>query len=138
MTTELRQTETGNEPRIREIREQEIRQIRITLGRRLAEEPDGGSLTSAWPSSISRPTAPSTCSKAACDVDKRIAQGENDASIDHSHSRLYLDAGAQGLAGASSTSAYPYAKLDQVYYFLGFNYGQLGDRKVEREVLREA
>lgn len=123
---ELRQSESSDESKIRELRNEEITQLRIALGRRaavnrradlylrLAEvDLEGYRITYLLEGRVH---------------ERKLASGVKDEFIDHSHSNPYLLAGIKACQEILSFGI-PYPKQDQVYYFLGFNYGELGDRR---------
>ena len=123
--TELKAAQTSDEVKIRDIRNQEISELRIALGRR---------------NPVNR-RADLYLRLAEVDLEayrfeyilegrvheKHLAKGGSETGIDHAHSKPYLMAGIKACNEILSFGI-PYPKVDQVYYFLGINYGELGDR----------
>lgn len=124
--SEVRGVETEAEAKIREIRSQEIAQLRLTLGRhfpvnrraelyfRLAE--------------IYMEAYHSDYILEGRVHDQKLQGGVTESLIDHAHSRAHL---LNGIKACKEVLVFniPFDKLDHIYYFLGFNYGELGDRE---------
>lgn len=123
--SEIRAVETSREAQIREIRDQEIAQYRSTLGRHFPENRRAELYFRL--AEIYMEAYHTDYLLEGRVHDKRIENGKNEPSIDHSHSRPHLLNGIKACKELL-TLGIPFSKLDHVYYFLGFNYGELGDR----------
>lgn len=123
--SEIRAVETSNEGQIREIRQQEIAQYRATLGRHFPENRRADLYYRL--AEIYMEAYHMDYILEGRVHDKRIENGKNEASIDHSHSRPHLLNGIKACKELI-TLGISFSKMDRVYYFLGFNYGELGDR----------
>ncbi len=124
--SELRSLETSDESKIRDLRNQEITQLRITLGRR---QPANRMADLYFRlAEIDLEAYHSEYILEGRLFEKRLQAGGKDHSIDHSHSRPYLSAGIKACQELLAFKI-PYPRIDQVYYFMGFNYGELGNRK---------
>ncbi len=122
---EMRAAEVGDESKIRQIREEEITQIRIALGRRAAANRRADLYFRLAEIYIEAYRSEYILEGRV--HDRRLERGEEDKFIDHSHSQPFLNAGVKACNEIISYKI-PFAKLDQVYYFLGFNHSELGDR----------
>lgn len=123
---EMSAAATSDEIKIEELRSQEVKQIRIALGRRIANNRRADLyfrlaeiyLEAYHQSYIIEGRV----------HDKRLEAKENDPGIDHSHSRPDL---LNGIAASQAILKLriPFSRMDQVIYFLAFNYTELGDKK---------
>lgn len=123
---ELRSVESADEARIRQLRDQEITQLRITLGRRLPAHRRADLYYRLAQLYLEGYHAAYVLEGRV--HDQRIARGDSEPAIDHSHSRPCLTRGVSASQELINLHI-PYDKLDEVYYFLAFNYGELGDAK---------
>lgn len=123
---ELRRAEKSDESRIRELREQEITQLRIALGRRSPQNRKADLYLRL--AEIYLEAYRMTYLLEGRVHDHKLEKGEEDKTIDHSHSRPNLSKAVQA-CNEIVKFRIPYSKMDQVHYFLGYNYGELGDRK---------
>ncbi|MGZ3687728.1 MAG: tetratricopeptide repeat protein, partial [Bdellovibrionota bacterium] len=123
---ELRSAESPDEAKIRDLRGQEINELRIALGRH-----PGTSRRADLYFRLAEIYVEAYRMEFLLEGrvhEKRLERGTEDKLIDRSHSKPYLSSGikaCQEILGFHIQSP----RLDQVYYFLGFNYGELGDRK---------
>jgi tetratricopeptide (TPR) repeat protein len=124
--SELRSVETSDESKIRELRREEITQLRIALGRRSPSNRRADLYLRLAEIYLESYRADYLLEGRV--HEKRLERSQEDRSIDHSHSRPHLAAGIQACKEIISFQI-PYPKLDQVYYFMGFNYTEMGDRK---------
>lgn len=123
---EILSVETPDEAKIRSLRDQEISQLRVTLGRR---QPKNRRADLYYRLAVLYLEAyRQTYLQEGRVHERRLAHGEPSPTIDHSHSKPYLSLGVRASKEILATGI-PYEHLDQVYYFLAFNYGELGDRK---------
>jgi hypothetical protein len=122
---ELRSLETPEETKIRELRRDEITQLRIALGRHAPNNRRADLYLRLAEIYIEAYRADYILEGRV--HEKRLERGEVDKEIDHSHSRPNLNA---GIAACKEILSYriQFEKLDEVYYFLGFNFSELGDR----------
>ncbi|MFL5813512.1 MAG: tetratricopeptide repeat protein [Bdellovibrionia bacterium] len=124
--SEIQAVETSDESRIRELRDQEIKQLRIALGRRLPNNRRADLYYRLAELYLEAYRQEYLLEGRA--HDKRLERKQADPAIDHSRSRPYLLSGVQASQEILKLKiAYP--RLDQIYYFLAFNYSELGDRK---------
>jgi tetratricopeptide (TPR) repeat protein len=118
--------EKADDSKIRELREQEVTQLRIALGRRSPTNRRADLYLRL--AEIYMEAYRSEFMLEGRVHEKRLDQGMKDTYIDRVHSREFLQAGIKACREILSFNI-QYDKLDQVYYFLAFNYGELGDRK---------
>ncbi|MCM2277539.1 MAG: tetratricopeptide repeat protein [Oligoflexia bacterium] len=123
---EIRSIETPDEVRVRELRNQEITQLRIALGRRLPNNRRADLYFRLAEIYLEAYRMEYLLEGRA--HEKRVESGRQEKGIDHSRSRPYLKS---GIAASREILRFgiPYPKLDQVYFFLGFNHGELGEEK---------
>lgn len=117
---------TPDEAKIADLRAQEIKQLRITLGRR---EPSNRRADLYFRlAEIDLEAYQQEFLWEGRAHEKRIEKGAGEAFIDRTRSRPYL---RQGIEASESVLKLhiPFPKVDRVYYFLAFNYGELGDQK---------
>lgn len=130
--SELRSVQTAREAEVRDLREKEIEQLRVTLGRR--------------PENARRADLYFRLAELFLEAyqhefilegrvyDRKLNQGgqalraAKAQGMDRGASHKYLE---RGIAVCKELLALkiPYAKMDAVYYFLGFNYSELGKTK---------
>lgn len=123
---ELKSSESADEAKIRELRQDEITQLRIALGRRSPGNRRADLYLRLAEIYLEAYRADYLLEGRA--HEKRLERGQPDKGIDHSRSRPHLLAGIQACKEILSFRI-PYPKLDQVHYFMGFNYTELGDRE---------
>ena len=119
---ELRSAESSQERQIRELREQEITQLRIALGRRVPQNRRADLYFRL--SEIYREAYRAEFFLEGRVHEKRIDQGSADSKIDRSHSLPFLHKGIQACKEVLSFNI-PYEKMDEIYFSLGFYYGEL-------------
>ncbi|OFZ21508.1 MAG: hypothetical protein A2X94_08965 [Bdellovibrionales bacterium GWB1_55_8] len=130
---ELKSAEGSQEVRVRELREQEITQLRIALGRRLAKNRRADLYFRLAEIYVEAYRAAFLLEGRA--HEKRLERGKSDKYIDRSHSRPFLSAGIKACNEVLKIGI-GRGKLDQIYYFLGFSYSELGDRKKSADNFR--
>ncbi len=123
--TELRSLEGQEEAQIRNLREQEITQLRITLGRRLGANRRADLYFRLAELYVEGYRAAYLLEGKV--HEKRLNQGKEDRFTDHSYSKPFLSKAIQACNEILKLKI-PYEKMDQVYFFLGFNHGELGNR----------
>ena len=123
--SEIRSVETSDEAKVRELSDQEVTQIRVTLGRRVPVNRMADLYFRL--AEIQLESYRRTFLLEGRVHEKRLAAGQDDDTIDRSHSVPYLRA---GLKACEEILKYkiPYSRMDQVIYFLGFYHGELGNR----------
>lgn len=124
-TSQLHEVETPEETKIREIRTQEITQLRIALGRRIPTNRRADLYFRL--AEINLEFYRSEFLLEGRVHEKRIEAGISDKFIDRSHSRPYILAGIKSCQEIISLRI-PYDRIDQVYYFLGVYYGELDNQ----------
>ncbi len=124
--SEIQAVETTDEARIRELRDQEINQLRIALGRRLPNNRRADLYYRLAELYLEAYRQEYLLEGRA--HDKRIERKQADPSIDHSRSHPYLLSGIQASQEIIKLKI-SFQRLDQIYYFLAFNTSELGDRK---------
>ena len=124
--SELRSVESSDESRLRELRAQEITQLRIALGRRLPENRRADLYLRLAEIHLESYRADYLLEGRV--FDKRARAGSKESAIDHTHSRPHL---VNAIKACKEILGFriPFPKMDQVYYFLGYNYGELGESK---------
>jgi tetratricopeptide (TPR) repeat protein len=126
LDSEIQAVESSDESRIRELRDQEIKQLRIALGRRLPNNRRADLYYRLAELYLEAYRQEYLLEGRA--HEKRLERKQADPNIDHSRSHPYLLSGIQASQEILKLKiAYP--RLDQIYYFLAFNYSELGDRK---------
>lgn len=123
---EIRSVEKENETRVREIRNQEINQLRLTLGRRVPTNRRADLYFRLAEIYLEAYRMEFLLEGRA--HEKRIESGKKEPFIDRNRSRPFLNQGIKACEEILKTKiAFP--KLDEVYYFLAFNYGELEKTK---------
>ena len=122
---EIRAVETGNEPKIRQIRDQEITQLRIALGRRSPANRRADLYFRL--AEIYVEAYRTTFLLEGRVHEQRLANKQEDKFIDRSHSKPFLELAIKASRDVLNLKI-PYDKLDQIYYFLGFSSAELGKR----------
>lgn len=122
---EFRAVEGDREAQIRELRDQEVNQLRITLGRRLETNRRADLYLRLAELYLEGYRAAFILEGRA--HEKRLSDGKGDPFIDRSHSKPILKKGIQACNDILSLGL-SYPKIDQVYAFLGFYYDELDDR----------
>lgn len=123
---DLRAVESADESKIHDLRDQELHQLKVTLGLRLPTNRQADLYFRL--AELYLEAYHSAYILEGRVHEKHINAGDKENSIDHSHSRPYLNSGIKASKEVLALNI-PYDKLDQIYYFLGFNYAELGDRK---------
>ncbi|MGE0616214.1 MAG: tetratricopeptide repeat protein [Bacteriovoracia bacterium] len=123
---ELRAVQTSRESQIRSIHDQEIKTIRIALGRRLPTNRMADLYFRLAEIYLEAYRAAFLLEGRV--HERRLENGTPDKLIDRTHSRKFLAAGIQACKEILAFNI-PFEKMDRVYYFLTFNYDELGDRK---------
>ena len=124
--SEMGTVETGDEAKIRNLREQELTQLRITLGRRQPTNRRADLYIRVAELYLEAYRA--TFLLEGKVHEKRLQSGSSESYIDRSHSKPYLSKGIQACLDILKLKI-PYSKLDEVYYFLGLNYHELEMKK---------
>lgn len=124
--SELRAVESSNEAQIRELREQEVKQLRIALGRRSPQKRLADLYFRLAEIYLEAYRAEFLLEGRA--HEQRLKGGMADPFIDRSYSKPSLYNGIKA-SQAILNFRIPYGRMDEVFYFLGFNYGELGDRR---------
>jgi tetratricopeptide (TPR) repeat protein len=122
---ELLSLEKPEETQVRQLRDQEVNQLRIALGRRSPSNRRADLYLRLAEIYLESYRAEFLLEGRA--HEKRVEAGKRDPLIDRAHSKTYLFSGIKACKEILSFNI-PYEKLDEVYYFLAFNYGELGDR----------
>ena len=117
--------EHPDEAQVRQLREQEINQLRIALGRRSPTNRRADLYLRL--AEIYLEGYRSQFLLEGRVHEKKLEAGQKDVYIDRAHSKGYLFAGIKACKEIVSFNI-AYEKMDEVYYFLAFNYGELGDR----------
>lgn len=123
---EIQAVESPQEREIRQIREQEVTQLRITLGRR--NEANRRADLYFRLAEIYLEAYRMEYQLEGRAHEKRFEMGGGDRAIDHTRSRPYLEAGIKA-CNEILRLGIPYPKMDQVHFFLGFNHAELGKRE---------
>lgn len=123
---EFKTVEGDRESQIRELRDQEINQLRIALGRRIEGNRRADLYLRLAELYLEGYRAAFILEGRA--HEKRLNDGKGDPFIDRSHSKPILKKGIQACNDIISLGL-PYPKIDQVYAFLGFYHDELDDRK---------
>ncbi|MBC7693647.1 MAG: tetratricopeptide repeat protein [Methylotenera sp.] len=124
--TEIAAVRSDSEAKVRELRSQEITQLRIALGRRLA-----GNRRADLYVRLSEIYLEGYRTEFLLEGrvhEKRLAANKVDRFIDHSHSRPFLLGGIKACEEVIRLHV-PHDKLDQIHYFLGINYQELENQK---------
>jgi tetratricopeptide (TPR) repeat protein len=124
--SELRGLETSDEAKLRSLRNDEVTQLRIALGRHAPANRRADLYLRLAEIYIEAYRADYLLEGRV--HERRIERGESDPAIDHSHSKPHLKSGIEACKAIVGFNI-PFSKMDEVYYFLGFNYSELGDRK---------
>lgn len=123
---ELGEVETSREAEIRSLREQEINQLRITLGRRVPSNRKADLYFRLAELYLEAYHAQFLLEGRT--HEQRVAQKISDPFIDRSSSKPFLKKGIQASEEVLRVGI-PYSKMDHIYYFLGFNHKELGNLK---------
>lgn len=123
---EIRAVETREEQEVGRLREQEITQLRITLGRRLPSNRRADLYFRMAELYLEAYRQEFFLEGRA--HERRIENGKIDHRIDRSRSKPYARKGIEASEEIIRLGI-PVQEMDKVYYFLGFNYGELSDAK---------
>ncbi len=129
--SELRSVESPEEAKIRDIRDQEINQLRVTLGRRMPTDRRADLYFRLAELYLEGYRAQFLLEGKV--HEKHLEQGSaGNKSIDRASSRPFL---YKGIEACQEILKYriAYPKLDEIHYFLGFNYGELGNEQKSQE-----
>jgi len=124
--SELREQETSKEEKIRELRDQEINQLRIALGRRIAKNRRADLYYRL--SELYLEAYRTAFLLEGRVHEAKIASGKSDRRLDRSYSKPYLSKGIQAAEEVLKLKI-PFQRMDAIYYFLGFYYEELGQKK---------
>ncbi|GEM_PF-1911655 len=127
---QFRAVTTENEAQINEIREQEINQIKVVMGRRFSESRRPDILLRLAELYIERYRF--FFFKENEIHQAQLKSGLRPKRVDHTRSRAALKS-AENACLSILKSKVPFAKMDQVYYFLAYNAQELGK---QNEALR--
>ncbi|MFN7685531.1 MAG: tetratricopeptide repeat protein [Oligoflexia bacterium] len=127
---EMRKVMTEDEQKIAEIRSQEIAQLKLTLSRRVPEQRRADLYLRLAEIYIEAYRAEFLLEGRAHEM--RLEQRIEDKTIERSRSKPYLKAAVQACQEILDLGI-RFDKLDQVHYFLAYNYSELGDQKRARE-----
>ena len=119
---EIHAVESDRDSQVREIRNQEVRQLKLTLNRRVPQNRRADLYFRLAEIYIEAYRSEFLLEGKA--HEKRRERGAGDPFIDRSRSKPFLSLGIEACeqilkAGIS------FSKMDEVYYFLAFNYGEL-------------
>jgi Tfp pilus assembly protein PilF len=123
---EMREVETSEESKIRDLRTQEITQIRIALGRRTPTNRRADLYFRLAEIYLEDYRAQFMLEGRV--HEKRIEKHIEDKFIDRAHSRPSLYAGIKACQEIIGFRI-PFPRMDEIYYFLGFYHSELEDRK---------
>lgn len=123
---ELSQVEKGNDSQIRALRDEEIQQLRIALGRRLPANRKADLYFRL--AEIYLEAYHSTFLLEGRVHDARVEKGLDDTTVNRDHSKPYLERGIEACLEILHYGI-RYDKLDRIYYFLGFYYQELNQAK---------
>jgi tetratricopeptide (TPR) repeat protein len=132
--SELRSVEKLDDTKIRNLRDEEIKELRITLGRRAPVDRRADLYLRL--AEIYMEAYHSEFILEGRVHEKRLADGKKDTYIDRVHSRAFLAFGIKACREILSFNI-KYSKLDEVYYFLAFNYGELGEKKESHQYFEQ-
>ena len=131
---ELRSVETQKEEKLRELREAEVRQIRVALGRRLPKNRRAELYFRLAESYLESYRA--TFLLEGRVHQKRLDSGRKGSRIHRTQSKKYLKKGIEA-SEALLELKIPYQKMDHVYYFLAFYHEELGNQKKSKRYYRQ-
>lgn len=125
-TSEIRSVETSDEAKIRELRDQEINQLRVVLGRNVSKNRRADLYFRL--AEVYLEAYRMTFILEGRVHEKRLSSRVKDDRMDRSQSRPFLKLGIKACQDLVRQKI-PFSKMDQVYYFLGFNFSELGELK---------
>ncbi|MBI3544149.1 MAG: tetratricopeptide repeat protein [Deltaproteobacteria bacterium] len=125
-TDQFSSVTTGEEAQINQVREQEINQLKIVLGRRFAENRRPDILLRLAELYIEKYRF--YFFKENQIHQNLYKQGVKERSVNHDRSREQLHSATAACLGILK-SRVQFAKLDEVYYFLGYNAEEMGNKK---------
>lgn len=123
---EILDVRSPDEIKVDELRKQEIAQLRIALGRRLASNRQADLYFRL--AEIFVEAYNTTFLLEGKVHEKRLESGKKDEFIDRGHSRPYLQKSLQACQDILKTGI-QHEKMDQIYYFMAFNSNELGNKK---------
>lgn len=131
---EMAAVRTPDENRIRELRTQEVIELRKTLGRRLPVNRRADLFVRLAETYLEAYRFEFLNEGRV--HEKRLNEGQSEKFIDRSNSRPYLRLGIQACEEVIRTKI-KHPKLDQIYYFLGVYHDELEDEKSAIRYFRE-
>ena len=132
--SELRAVETSDEAKIHSLRNEEINQLRVALGMRIGVNRRADLYFRLAELYLEAYRAEFLLEGRS--HEKRLASSAPDKFIDRTNSKPYL---AKGIKACLEILSFriPFDKLDQVYYFLGFYYGEMENRPESARYFRQ-
>jgi tetratricopeptide (TPR) repeat protein len=127
---ELKSIESQDESKIRDLRNQEIKQLRLALGLRNPEKRKADLFFRLAELYIEAYRAAYILEGRV--HEKRLSTGVTDKAADHSRSQNFLKLAIKACEEIIQTGIV-HSHMDQVYYFLGFNHAELGHQKESRK-----
>lgn len=124
--SEMAEVRTEDENKLRELRKQEVDQLRLALGRRLAPNRQADLYVRLAESYLESYRAEFLNEGKV--HEKRLAAGQADKYIDRAHSKPYIRLGIKACEEVIRLGI-SHPKLDEIYYFLGVYYDELEDEK---------
>lgn len=132
--SEVASVMSQDEKKIQELRNQEVNQLRIALGRRLPSARRADLYLRLAELYIEAYRFEFLFEGRA--HERRLESDKPDKFIDRARSRPHLQSAIRACKDIVAFNI-PYSKLDQVYYFLGYNYGELGEVKESVRYFKE-
>ena len=123
---EIKSVQSSDEAKIQSLRAQEIQQIRIALGRHLAKNRQAELYFRLAEAYLENYRSEFLFEGRV--HEKRLEKGIKEPSIRRERSKPYLALGLKASEDIQKLKI-PFDRMDQIYYFLGFNYSEMGDRK---------
>jgi tetratricopeptide (TPR) repeat protein len=123
---DLKALETIDEAKLRKLREEEVTELRITLGRRLG--PDRRADLYLRLAEIYIEAYRQDYILEGRVHDKRLEAGAHEEFINHGHSNRFLNEGMTAAKNILELNI-AYSKMDEVFWFLGFYSSELGKSK---------
>ncbi len=132
--SEMASVRTADEIKIRELRNQEVEELRKALGRRLPANRRADLFVRLAETYLEAYRFEFLNEGRV--HEKRLADGQSEKFIDRSNSKPYLRLGIQACEEVIRTGI-KHPKLDQIYYFLGVYYDELEEEKSAIRYFRE-
>ncbi len=121
---EIVQAERGNDSKIRVLRDEEIQQLRVALGRRLPKNRQADLYFRL--AEIYLEAYHSTFLLEGRVHEARLSKGIDDPLINRDHSKPFLHRGVEACQEIINYGI-KYEKMDRIYYFLGFYHNELSE-----------